>query len=89
MAGATTSKGLGWSHQKRRAALLRALVDGTPCAECGLPMDRSQQLDADHSIPRSQGGTRADRLLHATCNRSRGDGTSRLSFKPVVSSREW
>jgi hypothetical protein len=32
-------------------------------------------LEADHTLARSQGGTRADRLLLATCNRSRGDGT--------------
>ena len=32
-------------------------------------------LEADHEQARSQGGTRATRLLLATCNRSRGDGT--------------
>lgn len=32
-------------------------------------------LEADHTQARSQGGTVADRLLLATCNRSRGDGT--------------
>ncbi len=32
-------------------------------------------LEADHTIARSLGGTKADRLLLGTCNRSRGDGT--------------
>lgn len=32
-------------------------------------------VEADHTQARSQGGTKADRLLLATCNRSRGDGT--------------
>ncbi len=32
-------------------------------------------LEADHTLSRSQGGKRADRLLLATCNRSRGSGT--------------
>ena len=31
-------------------------------------------LEADHSIARSLGGTKADRLLLSTCNRSRGNG---------------
>lgn len=57
---------------------------GCPCraAGHGLPMYRDpdrnvdgRPLEADHTIARSQGGKRADRLLLATCNRSRGDGT--------------
>jgi hypothetical protein len=71
----TTQKGLGWAHQKVRAALLRDLIEGTPCEWCGEPMYTNQQLEADHSLARSHGGTRADRLLHKTCNRKRGDGT--------------
>jgi 5-methylcytosine-specific restriction endonuclease McrA len=81
--------GLGWSHQKRRAYLLRTLVDGTPCQHCMQPMYKTQALDADHSIPRSQGGTQADRLLHMSCNRSRGDGTRTIQQEPVLTSRTW
>jgi 5-methylcytosine-specific restriction endonuclease McrA len=72
----STQKGLGWQHQKIRAALLRAHIDGTPCAHCGRPMYLTQKLEADHSTPRSQGGTQADRLLHASCNQSRGAALS-------------
>lgn len=57
---------------------------GCPCRKAGyaLPMYRDpalnvdgRALQADHSQSRSQGGTRADRLMLATCNGSRGDGT--------------
>jgi hypothetical protein len=46
--------------------------------------DRSRNVDgmaleADHTVARARGGTRADRLLIATCNRSRGDGTRRAA----------
>lgn len=34
-----------------------------------------EPLHADHTRPRSKGGTTADRLLHARCNRARGDGS--------------
>jgi 5-methylcytosine-specific restriction endonuclease McrA len=71
----SSARGLGWDHQKRRALLLRRHVEGSPCGVCLQPMFRSQDLDADHTVPRSQGGVRADRLLHSSCNRSRGDGS--------------
>ena len=66
------------------------LADGKCRAACpcrpvgrGLPMHRDPArnvdglpLEADHGLlARSQGGTVADRLLLATCNRSRGDAT--------------
>lgn len=70
----TTQRGLGHRHKQRRATLLRNHVDGTPCWWCGKPMYRSQDLDADHSVSRNAGGKLADRLLHASCNSSRGDG---------------
>lgn len=61
------------THRRDRARLLAALVDGTACGHCGYPMYRDQQLDADHSDAVTLGrGGRADRLLHASCNRSRG-----------------
>lgn len=71
----TTARGLGHRHQQQRARLLKLHVDGTLCDWCGKPMFRSQELEADHSQARSQGGSIADRLLHALCNRQRGDGT--------------
>lgn len=95
--GRTTERGLGWTHQKRRARLLKRHIDGTPCPcqpgcgpgcicasnPYGLPMYRDPArnpdglpLDADHSIARALGGTHADRLLLATCNRSRGTGAT-------------
>ncbi|OZF09828.1 hypothetical protein CH300_00155 [Rhodococcus sp. 15-1154-1] len=75
--GKTTSqKGLGWDHQQTRKHLLAVHVDGTPCAHCKKPMFKWQALDADHELARSQGGTKANRLLHASCNRSRKDGMS-------------
>ena len=40
-------------------------------------------LAADHSITRHNGGTLADRLLHATCNEQRGDG-SRDHLRPAL-----
>ncbi len=62
----------------------------------GLPMYRDPRLnpdglalDADHSTPRAFGGTHADRLLFATCNRSRGDGTRATMTRALVTSRDW
>lgn len=48
-------------------------------------------LEADHTVARSLGGVRADRLLLATCNRSRGNGTrdSQRPDTPTVTSRRW
>jgi 5-methylcytosine-specific restriction endonuclease McrA len=94
MVGTTTQRGLGWSHQKRRAYLLRNLTDGTPCAHCGQPMYRTQKLEADHTLPRSQGGTTADRLLHMRCNRQLGGQLGRAvqletQAFPVITSRDW
>lgn len=75
----TTEQGLGWEHQQVRAQLLRSTPDGWPCPACHLPMYPKTDpgsLDADHSQPRSLGGTRADRLMHASCNRRRGNGVT-------------
>lgn len=64
----------------------------------GLPMYRvaalnpdGMPLEADHTTARSQGGRRADRLLLATCNRSRGDGTrqSLIGGRPQWWTRDW
>lgn len=77
----TTERGLGWDHRKQRERLLRNHVDGTVCWWCARPMYREaaknwdgKPLEADHSLARSHGGTKADRLLCSTCNRQRQDG---------------
>lgn len=79
----TTQRGLGWAHRQQVAALFTRHQDGTLCWWCDRPMYRTAQrnwdratLEGDHSTPRSQGGRVADRLLHSTCNRSRGDGSN-------------
>lgn len=47
-------------------------------------------LHADHSLARSLGGTLPDRLLHATCNESRGDGTrTSPATLTVGTTRDW
>ncbi len=49
-------------------------------------------LEADHTLSRSQGGTRADRLLLRICNRSRGDGTRQVDDvggRPAWWTRDW
>ncbi|OXR46660.1 hypothetical protein B7C42_01635 [Nocardia cerradoensis] len=86
----TTQRGLGHAHRQQVAALLRLHEDGTACWWCGRPMFRDPQrnpdgrtLQGDHSKARSMGGTIADRLLHASCNESRGDG-SRDAQRPAV-----
>lgn len=86
----TTSRGLGWRHQQQRKMLLRKLTDGAPCWWCGLPLRKDSaenwdgaSLAADHSQARALGGMLADRLLHATCNSQRGDG-SRDHRRPVL-----
>ena len=82
------------------------LADGKCRAACpcrpagrGLPMWRDAArnvdhlpLEADHGqLARSMGGTIADRLLLATCNRSRGAGTHQpmTSARPTWWSRVW
>lgn len=90
----TTQRGLGWQHQKQRARLLRQHQDGDLCGHCGKPMYKSQPLQADHTLPRSMGGTKADRLLHAWCNESRGNGSrqpqgGRENVRAGITSREW
>ncbi len=82
----TTQKGLGWKHQQERARLLERLRDGERCWWCGKVMRRSQALAADHSVARSKGGTKADRLLHDVCNKERGDG-SRDHLRPALQHR--
>jgi 5-methylcytosine-specific restriction endonuclease McrA len=47
---------------------------GTRCAICGMPL-RAQDVEIDHIIPVAHKGSnvaRNLRLVHRTCNRSRG-----------------
>lgn len=64
-----------------------------PCTDGGLPMYRDPRLnidgmalEADHTLSRHYGGTRADRLLLHTCNRSRGAGGN---TRQLITSRDW
>ena len=84
MAERNTNVELGRKHTKQRALLISRHIDGTDCWWCGEPMYLTQDLDADHTVTRSKGGTGlADRLMHSPCNRSRGDG-SRDHLRPAL-----
>lgn len=88
---------LGRAHRNDRAALIRTHRDGTPCWWCTRPMYRNaaanwdgRPLNADHTTSRAQharngatGRAKADRLLHETCNKERGDG-SRDHQRPAL-----
>jgi hypothetical protein len=87
----TTQRGLGHRHRQQVDGLKRVMPTGSPCWWCGRPMFTDaalnwdgKSLQGDHSIPRSVGGAVADRLLHATCNNQRGDG-SRDHLRPAIS----
>lgn len=75
-------RGYDWTHRNNRQRLLYNLVDGTPCEWCGKPMykdpDRNfdhAPLEADHTKDlKHHGPSKADRLVHRHCNRSRRDG---------------
>lgn len=83
----TTQRGLGHRHKQQVAALKRRHVDGTECWWCGEPMYLTQGLSGDHTVPRSQGGILADRLLHAQCNTERGDG-HRDHLRPALTGKK-
>ncbi|ODQ97054.1 hypothetical protein BFG51_02735 [Dietzia alimentaria] len=98
MSGSTTERGLGWRHQQDVESLRRRHVEGTACWWCGRPMFKDparnfdgKTLEGDHSEARSRGGRKADRLMHSTCNRQRGDGSkdelrpARTGFWPPTS----
>lgn len=82
----TVQRGLGAAHRAQRRNLLQHHVEGTLCWWCDEPMFKAQGLQADHSHPRSAGGTIADRLLHGDCNNERGDG-SRDHLRPALTGR--
>jgi hypothetical protein len=92
----TTQKGYGWDHQTHRSRLIARHVDGTLCWWCARKMFRDparnwdgKPLHADHSKTLARHGvgrTNADRLLHDTCNKQRGDGT-RDDQRPALTNR--
>lgn len=75
-------RGYDWTHRRNRQRLLYNLVDGSPCPFCGKPLHKEPAknfdgaaLEADHTKDiKHHGQNPADRLIHRTCNRSRGDG---------------
>jgi hypothetical protein len=91
---------LGRSHRNERAALIRAHRDGSPCWWCNRPMYRNptanwdgRPLNADHTVSRADyaktgatGRAKADRLMHETCNKERGDG-HRDDQRPALDDR--
>ena len=94
--GTTNQRGLGYEHQKQRRLLLPYAI-GQACDLCGCAMTKAQAhapvkgghgLDLDHSLPRSLGGTVGDRIVHAKCNRARGNGQTRV-HRVRVQSRAW
>lgn len=71
--GSRHRRGYGTTHDHRRAELLDWLrrVGTAPCWRCGCAMRPGMQLDADHSRAAAAAGGMADRLTHASCNRSK------------------
>lgn len=75
----------------------RNLVDGTPCPFCGKPLHKSPAQNFDGAALEADltgdikhhGQNPADRLLHRTCNRSRGDGhDERSPLQETATTRE-
>src|SRR5580693_8269886 len=83
-----------YQHKLAVQRLHRDLIDGTPCDWCNRGLFRhaamnwdGRVLQADHVTPRSHGNAGApSRLLHATCNNTRGPGRDHL--KPATSDVE-
>lgn len=89
----TNQRGYDYEHQTNRTRLLTRHTDGKRCWWCGHPMFKDaarnwdrKALHAEHSKSQAKHGigrTRADRLMHDTCNKQRGDG-SRDDQRPVL-----
>jgi hypothetical protein len=67
----STARGYTSRHRATRRRLLPHAY-GKPCPLCGELMLKGQALDLDHSVPLIEGGTKGDRITHASCNRSAG-----------------
>ena len=71
----TTQRGYDSDHRRRRSVMVADAV-GLPCALCGNLMQHGEALDLDHSVPLSVDAmSKGDRVVHASCNRSRGNRT--------------
>lgn len=89
----TAQRGYDYDHEVNRTRLFARHTDGKRCWWCGLPMFKDalknwdrKGLHAEHSKTQAKHGvgrTRADRLMHDTCNKQRGDGT-RDDQRPVL-----
>ena len=68
-------------------------VLGTPCPECGRPLEPSQRLHLDHIVPSSLGGPDHPsnlQVLHARCNLLKSDKPPRGQELALTrTSREW
>lgn len=92
----TTQRGLGYPHQRLRAALLPQAY-GTACPRCGQLMLQGQDLDLDHDqLPRALGGRAGQgRMAHRSCNRRAGSllGAAMRRARKLpprrISSRRW
>lgn len=74
--GSRQDRGYGPEHEARRAALLAALVPGSPCPRCGLPMWHTQELHAGHppDAPlRLDRTSLPTRIEHSHCNEGARD----------------
>ena len=77
-----------FEHQQRRNRLLPVAYN-TPCPRCGQLMLMGQDLDLGHTVDVAvDPNSKADRVEHASCNRSAGGklGQQRARLKP---SRKW
>jgi hypothetical protein len=72
--GTARQRGYDTAHDREAEAVkAQAIAERRPCPRCGEPMLAGQDLDAGHSIDRVRSpGARADRVEHASCNRSAG-----------------
>ena len=88
-----------WEWQKfRNRVVAKAKAAGLPCAACGRAIDydappRTRWApELDHIDPLSKGGALIPgeagvRVMHKSCNSSRGDGTRKV--ERLVTSRDW
>jgi hypothetical protein len=84
--GSSTERGYGVDHRRRRELLLPSAY-GRPCPLCGVVMTKADDLDLDHKDPLSLNpNSTGDRITHASCNRSRGNGQR---AGDTDDSREW
>jgi hypothetical protein len=84
---------MDYAHEVNRDRMLTRHVDGRRCWWCARPMYRDKtknwdgkSLHAEHTRTRKfhgVKGNRADRLMHDTCNKQRGDG-SRDDQRPAL-----